>query len=179
MYGVPEVDSCDECVCKVSPQSVLPFWRRFKKKKFKTRWLPNKVTYDIIILFFYGELLCRWCSRNFRFFLCSVVPNEFWPAHLLTDDVRKNHPCSPWGAYSNVWSENFFHCTVSEIKRSKVFRFFKMAPVPRDLWRHNYQLSMLSKNIHIKVKISCRSDLPFLRKWFLKRKNPQIAGGRK
>jgi len=48
--------------------------------------------------------------------------------------------------------------------------FFKMVPVPRDLWRHNYKQSMLSKKIHTMVKILCRSDLPFLRKWFLKRK---------
>ena len=31
----------------------------------------------------------------------------------------------------------------------KLICFFKMAPVSRDLWRHNYQLCMLSKKIHI------------------------------
>ena len=122
-------------------------------------------------IFFYGELLCRWCSRNFRFFLCSVLLDEFSPGYRFTDDVMKNQPCSRWGVHQNVWSEKNFHCTVSEIQRSKVYRyFFKMASVPRDLWCHNYQFSVLSKKIHTMVKILCRSDLPFLRKWFLKRK---------
>ena len=61
----------------------------------------------------------------------------------------------------------------------KFIVFFKMAPVPCDPWRHNYQLSLLSKKIHTVVKISCQSDLPFLRKWFSKRKNPKIAGGKR
>ena len=90
--------------------------------------------------FSYGELLCRWGSRNFRFFLCSVVPNEFWPADLLTDDLTKNHPCSPWGASSNAWSEIFFHRTVSEIRRSKVFRFFQDGA--RTTWPMTSQLPL-------------------------------------
>ncbi len=59
----------------------------------------------------------------------------------------------------------------------KFIAFFKMAPAPRDQWRHNYYLIVLSKKIHTMVKILCRSDLAFQRKWFLKRKRPQNAGG--
>ena len=131
------------------------------------------------ILFFYRELLCRWCSRNFRFFICSVLLDEFSPEYCFTDDVTKNQQSSPLGVHYNVWSERFFHCTVSEIEVQNLSFFFKMVPVPRDLWRHNYKQSMLSKEIHTMVKILCRSDLPFLRKWFLKRKNLQIAGGKR
>ena len=91
-----------ECVCKVSPQSVQPFWRRrffLFYFKFKTRWLPNQVTYDVIIYFFCSELLCRWGSRNFRFFRCSVILDEFSPGCRFTDDITKNHPCSRCGVH--------------------------------------------------------------------------------
>ena len=40
-------------MCKVSSQSVQPFWRRrfLKFINFNPRWLPNHVTYEVIIFF--------------------------------------------------------------------------------------------------------------------------------
>ena len=88
-----------EYMCKVSPQSVQPFWRRrIKKIYLKTRWLSKYVTDDVTIIFFFDEFMSRLCSKNFRFFSHAVLLDEFSPAHLFTDDVTKNHTCSPSGA---------------------------------------------------------------------------------
>ncbi len=74
-------------------------------------------------------------------------------------------------------AKNFSIARFQRYRGPKFIVFFKMAPAPRDQWRHNYELIVLSKKIHTMVKISCRSDLAFQRKWFLKRKRLQNAGG--
>ena len=84
-----------------------------------------------------------------------------------------------WEFITMYKAKDFSIAPFQRYRGPKFIVFFKMVPVTRDLWRHNYKPSMLSKKIHTMVKILCRSDLPFLRKWFLKRKNLQIANGKR
>ena len=124
---------------------------------FKTRWLPNQVTYDVIINFFYGDLLCRWRSRNFRFFPCSVLLDKFSPAYRFTDGVTKNHRV-PYGELIKMYEANlFFHCTVSEIQMSKMYRFFQDGC--QTMWPINKKLTNLKKDLLGNICVKFRLNL--------------------
>ena len=69
--------------------------KNFLKKHLKTRWRPKYVIDDVMKNIFDGEFMSRRCSKNFRFFPCGVLLDEFSPAYLFTYDVTKNHTCSP------------------------------------------------------------------------------------
>ena len=81
--------------CKVSTRSVQPLQkRRFLKVflNFKTMWLPNHVTDDIIKFFFLfsvDHFIPRWPSKIFMLIRCSVLHVQLWGHNEGTHDVLK------------------------------------------------------------------------------------------
>jgi len=152
------------------------FGEDLKKKFFKTRWRPNYVTNDVTIIFFDGEFMCRW-QEILGFSHAALYLTNFHRHTASPMTSRKITPV-PHRELSKMYqAKKISIARFQRYRGPKFIAFFKMAPAPCDQWRHNYELIVLSKKIHTMVKISCRSDLAFERKWFLKRKRPQIAGG--
>ena len=124
---------------------------------FKTICLSKHVTYSVIIFLFH-ELLCNWRSRNFKFFRCSFIRVKFSRGHHFTDDVTKIHTSSPWGVIAMCQVSIFSIVPFRRYRGLKLFGFSKMAPVSRDLWRHNYQLHILRKKKRYILRWKFRVD---------------------
>ena len=87
-------------MCKVLPQSVQPFQRRFlkvSKKNEKTICLPNHMTDNIIQKKFVDHFIPRWPSKFFILISCGVLHMQLWRHNEGTYDVIKKVTHSPWG----------------------------------------------------------------------------------
>ncbi len=119
-------------------------------------------------------------AQNFSDFSHAAFYLTNFHRHTSSPMTSRKITPVPHRDLSKMYQAKFFSIArFLRYRGPKFIGFFKMAPVSHDLWRHNYQLIMLSKNIHTMVKILSRSDLAFQRKWFLKRKRPQNAGGKR
>ena len=129
--------------CKVSPQSIQLFQRRFLKVfMLKTIWLPNYVTDDVINFFSVHHFILRWPSKMFILIRCGILPMQLWLHNEGTNDISKNHTYSPWVlATYNV--SIFFFVWFQRYRGTKFFRFSNMAATPCDQQRYNYDSNIL------------------------------------
>ena len=116
------------------------------------------MTYDIMIIikiFYRGRCSCGENFESIRptvaenFFFhndwISVVLVKLWRHNEDTDDIIINIFYSPWGVVENEPGLNFFPW--SGFRDMEVHSFSKIAPVPHDLWHHDYHWNILQEEM--------------------------------